>query len=680
MMATNQSAAAERTPSIGAEALGNLESLPLYRPAARFAGTDSHDATGGNNDGFEGTYSYLYRDGDEWVLFEEEGPGCVYVVRTIGHQGNFNVYLDGAEEPVIALPFEKMYAGDTPPFVSPFVGAEERDHGSSWSYVPIPFSKSCRITTDEMGKPHFYNIFAHKYPPETEVNSYKGNPNLTSAAQWWSAPATFPYERTVVDTSGRITIAPLQRAAIFEEAGGGAVISLRVRVQDVLDAADLRLKAWWDGQLEAAVDSPVSSFFGIGCPRAVRASFHADPAEQDTERYLGGRIPPRGIYAGQGEDGWLYCHFPMPYWKSAHIELLNESGRENVEVAYEITCTEQAYPAEACYFHAKWRQEAPVREGVDYCVLDTRGHGHYVGCVLTMSTAHHDSPYIESRVRGHLEGDARFYSDDNRTPVVASTGTEEYFNWGWYDVRAHDSLFAYPTHGYPLHVGARQDHSVMYRFHVGEVVPFHRSFRFDLEHGAIGREGGVYSGTAFYYLRPEVRLTLTDEVDVVDKASEKAHGYKRRGVVAEKTWTLPYEGEDQLALTRDAPNDRPGAVTDTGRAWSKSCSFKASIDPENQGVLLRRRSYYGFEADGEIVANPPDPVLIPKQRVRVEVDGEMAGEWYVPAGHARETWRDTEFHIAKALTQGKDTVEIRLTALDGTHWDEYTYWVYSYLH
>jgi len=53
----------QRVPR-GLSALTDLANLPLLRTGTWLTGTDSHDVTGGNNDGFEGRYSYLYKDGD----------------------------------------------------------------------------------------------------------------------------------------------------------------------------------------------------------------------------------------------------------------------------------------------------------------------------------------------------------------------------------------------------------------------------------------------------------------------------------------------------------------------------------------------------------------------------------------------------------------------------------------
>lgn len=667
---------------MGTAALENLEALPLLRHGVSLVGTDSHDVTGDNDDGFEARYSFLYRDGAEWVLFDEEGPGCLYVLRTICHKGTVRVYLDGAKTATFAWPAQDIYSGDTPPFVKPFVGDEETAHGSSWSYVPIPYARGCKVTIDEMEKPHFYNIFAHKYPADTAVKTFDGAADLSRAAKWWSNPAQPPEPSVPLrHERGSLRAEPGKAAVLADLEGAGAIVRLRIRfAEGAFDpAARLTLRAYWEKNPVPAIDAPLSSFFALGCPRALDALAHADPAWQHTERYVAGVVKPRSLYVGQSTDGWFYCNFPMPFWKSARIEIVNRSHDEAVEFAYEVDHHDKPYPDAAGYFFAMHREETPLRHRQDYCILDITGRGHYVGCVVTMSSVHRDSPYNTELFRGYLEGDARFYVDGNRTPFVASTGTEEYFNWGWYDLLKHDGVFAYPTHGYPLHVGGPVDHSVMYRFHAGEVVPFHRAFRFDLEHGPAGNVPGHYSSTAFYYLRPEPSLLLTDELDLGDAASEKAHDYSCAGNTRKERRIAPYEGAYQLPATAGEPRDRDHVVKDTGRSWSGHCDFTVKLDPQNQGARLVRRSYYAFGAKGDLGPARPDPVLIPAQRVEVLVDGARVGEWYAPAGHARDAWRDTQFEIPASVTQGKERIAVTLRAKDGLRWDEYTYWAYSYV-
>ena len=174
-------------------------------------------------------------------------------------------------------------------------------------------------------------------------------------------------------------------------------------------------------------------------------------------------------------------------------------------------------------------------------------------------------------------------------------------------------------------------------------------------------------------------MILTDEIDICDAESEMAHEYVCKDKVGEDHRTLPYEGNYQLPWTEDSPRDRNHVVKDHGRIWKNSCTFTAKVNPENSGVKLRRRSYYGFGAKGDLSDQREEPTFTSAQRVRVEVDGKSVGEWFLPAGHARDTWLDSDFAIPAEATRGKKQIRIALSSLDSTHWDEYTYWIYSYV-
>jgi len=668
---------------VGVAALTGINSLPLIRHGTWLVGTDSHDVTGGNNDGFRASYSYLYKRGREYVLFEESGPGCIYEIRTIGFTGKLKVYLDGSRRPRIETAFPDLYSGRVHPFVAPFVADEATAHGSSWCYVPIPFSKGCRITTDDMEKPKFFNIFAHKFARGTEPLAYDPAVSLRDAPALWSDPSTYLEGRTKLKKlRGKAAVSPRARATLAELQGQGAVMRLRLRFPGGGSdpAAHLRLRGFWDDAAVPQIDTPTSTFFGLGCPRAIRAKGCSTKTEFEGVRYHSGSVPTRSLAVGEGEDGWLYCNLPMPYWKSALIEVLNVSDHEKIRIEYVIEHSSDPYPSDAGYLHARWREEFPLRSGEDYCVVDTRGHGHFLGCVLTMSSYNGDSPYCDLKFRRrHLEGDARFYVDENRTPIVASTGTEEYFNWGWYSALRHDAPFSYPTHGYPLHVVDNEDHSVMYRFHITDLVPYYGSFRFDLEHGPVGTTNGHYSGTAFYYQKDLPGLVLTDELDICDPESEKAHSYSCKGVLSKPQRILPYEGGYQIARPQDAAADRPHVVKDRGRVWNRSCKFTVSIRSDNEGVKLRRRSYYGFGAKEPLLADRKRPIFAAKQAVDVAVDGKAVGTWAFPKRHARATWLDSDFEIPAPATRGKRKITVCLTSVGGSQWDEYTYWVYCCL-
>lgn len=668
---------------IGIDALSDINSLPLLRSGTWTTCTDSHDVTGRNNDGFFSTFSYLYKDGDEYVLFEDKGPGCVYEIRTIEFKGNFNIYLDGSNQPQHTISLSDMYSGKNPPFVRPLVGSEHTDHGCSWSYVPITYAKGCKITIDLMQAPDFFNIFAHKFASGTTVETGIADASLDKAVKLWTNPENaVKAEPDFEKISNSITVLPRETVTIADVNGRGAIKRLRIKFPEGSTdlAADLTLRAYWDGKVTPQVNSPMSTFFAMGCPRAIKAKNFQRPSPTEGKTHKTGVTKTKSIFVGQADDGWLYCNFPMPFGKSARIEILNTSRTQPIKFEYEIDYSPKPYPLKSGYFYAQWRSESPLRPSEDYCVLDTVGQGHYVGCVLTFSTVDRDSPYKKNFNRGHLEGDSRFYVDDIRTPIFAGTGTEEYFNWGWYDIIKHDSTFSYPTHGYPLHLIDDQDHSVMYRFHISDIVPYYRSFKFLLEHGGEGRDLASYSGTVFYYQQDTPALILTDELDIGNAQSETNHNYKYQGAAKTFQRTLTYEDSYQLPIYIDSPRDRIHTAEDTGNHWSGSSEFTVNIKPENAGVKLRRRSYYGIDTKEDMVTLiRKKPIFTLPQTVEVKIDGQPAGDWSLPVAHARDTWRDTDFEIPARLTSGKDKITITLSSKNQTRWDEYTYWVYSYL-
>src|SRR5690242_5214273 len=56
----------------------DFSSLPQYLPNVYAAQESSYDRTGGNNDGFNGTYSFVRRNADSTlVLFDVKGAGVV---------------------------------------------------------------------------------------------------------------------------------------------------------------------------------------------------------------------------------------------------------------------------------------------------------------------------------------------------------------------------------------------------------------------------------------------------------------------------------------------------------------------------------------------------------------------------------------------------------------------------
>ncbi len=107
---------------------------------------------------------------------------------------------------------------------------------------------------------------------------------------------------------------------------------------------------------------------------------------------------------------------------------------------------------------------------------------------------------------------------------------------------------------------------------------------------------------------------------------------------------------------------RQTPFADDGRAFGAggSMSFTVKLDSKNEGAVLQRRLDFG----------------IPDQRVRVLIDGQLAGTWS-DRGTAPQ-FRDNFFPIPAALTAGKSQIAVRLefqsSAID---WNAFYFWVFS---
>jgi hypothetical protein len=153
--------------SVGLEFYNNLSSLPYIYPNAESYYLSSYDRSGGNDDGFRGTYSQLYIDDKgEHVIFEEDGPGCVYNLWFTGsgrnlHWGKLRFYFDNEKTPRIEYEAREFFSGLHRPFVYPLVTHSFISSGGFSCSMPIPFARHLKITTEKTAG--FYNTYYQLY-------------------------------------------------------------------------------------------------------------------------------------------------------------------------------------------------------------------------------------------------------------------------------------------------------------------------------------------------------------------------------------------------------------------------------------------------------------------------------------------------------------------------------------
>ncbi len=168
---------------------------------------------------------------------------------------------------------------------------------------------------------------------------------------------------------------------------------------------------------------------------------------------------------------------------------------------------------EVAYFHTDEYEQIPTEDGLHYPLLFTEGSGHFAGLFLITNGGWNEPVW--------LEGDEKITVDGQL--VIHGTGTEDYFNCGWYSTpgRLNVPGGALPLHGFPVfrHVG--EDLQVTaYRWHLTDPVPYHKSIEARLEHGPGNDVPADYRSAVFFYdTRPE-KIESRVEVPTGDEAIE----------------------------------------------------------------------------------------------------------------------------------------------------------------
>lgn len=427
------------------------------------------------------------------------------------------------------------------------------------------------------------------------------------------------------------TWAGLQQFRYASDAG-------RVAASDaVLDG--LRLRISFDGQ--TTVDAPVGEFFGSGLGKyASRTLLHSI----DTT-----------------DNGAFTSWWPMPYRQRAVVELVNTSqvpvtaGSLAVTWARDGSVVDGLARGDLGYFHATQDRGNTV-PGQDWTFLNTQGRGLFYGITTTMRGHIPPGPVHQMNF---LEGDERVYPDGSQSPLEYGTGSEDFYESGWYFQDARDGFvegvpYAMPQAGLVSHENGTDGCQYVclnaYRLLMADAVPFGNGVEFDIEHGNRSQMPAEYSSTAYWYGQADPSLTPSDVVDVADAASRAAHGY-----------TAPGETMTTLTSTFEGKADRT-PVTGTVTATTAPVTFTARVAQDNQGVRLRRIS---DQANAF-------------QRAAVFVDGKPVGEWYQPLGNGYSRWLEDSFDLPTWATAGHSSVQVRLEPVAGAPaWSGARYSVFS---
>jgi hypothetical protein len=462
-----------------------------YDRASKYdAATGKYLNWGANGDGG----GYIRQEGEQFVFAEMTGPGCLWRIWSAAPgKGHVKIYLDGATEPTVDLPFSGYFDRKTEPFTYPTLVHITAANGAN-NYVPIPYAKSCRIVADkDWGA--YYHFDYETFPAGTVVPTFKmalsdeeraalqkADGQLAAPVHEFSSQAASLKDLTV-PAGGKVTVASLKDA--------GAITGLWIETPTF--ASDdtwrqLALQIRWDGETHPSVWSPLGDFFGTGPGLNLYQSF------------------PLGI-----TDKGLYSRWYMPFAKGAQIEILNDGAAERKLKLYLMTETlAPAVAAKLARFHAKWHRDAFLPEAPDrapdWTILKTTGRGRYVGVALNV---------WNPRGGWWGEGDEKFFVDGEKFPSTIGTGSEDYFGYAWSSPKLFQNAYHNQTRNDNL---ANNGHVSVNRWQITDNIPFQTSFEGCIEKYNDNKRPTQYDCVAYWYQAPGEKdpyqpVPVADRVD-----------------------------------------------------------------------------------------------------------------------------------------------------------------------
>ena len=662
----NQFLAAEADPPvipIGLDAYRMWDRWAHQRIGTRAYMRSTYDRRGGNEGADASHFLYQLAD-DHNVTLDVTGPGVLYFVRCNHWHGSpWHYEIDGTDhivqETSSADPMKPVANSVFMPehlFPNPLTWTWSITKGADLNWLPMPFEKTFRLGYSRTRYGTGYYIY----------HLYDRSAKLSSPLRSWDGKT--PPDKEVlalISRSGSDLVANLPGLQSHEITltQHWRTVSLPARGPTLIRALELsaprkdaivfgrgRIRITWDDRAEPSIDAPIALFFGAGTLY-----------NRDGREYLVKAFPMNIRYDSNRVH--LACYFPMPYFESAKIELIDVVPDTRVKVR---SLPSQEPRENAAYFHATCRDHGKPTPGHDLVLLDTRkveGGGDWAGHFVGTSWI-----FSQRGVLTTLEGDPRFFFDDSASPQAYGTGTEEWGGGGDYWGGLNMTL---PFAGHPC--GARNFKEAKepedliqsaYRFLLADLMPFGKNAVIRLEHGGQNESTEHYETVTYWYGAPGATLVMTDDFKIGDPESELKHDYKSPDA------SEPYEITSRYELGVDALHGREiyPSHKDRGRKTKGTSEFTLKLDPKNLGVLLRRKLDYGF----------------PNQRAEVYVQSsakwELAGVWHLAGGNtciysnppeelgatqhnvqtSNRRFRDDEFLIPRDLTRGRDQIRVRI--------------------
>ena len=503
--------------------LGDVSRLPQYR-TGEMDQLSSYDRTGGNDDGFSGKYSFVREEAGGLVIADLKGPGVVNRIWTpTPTSDTIKFFFDGEKKPRIAVPFISLFTGKEFPFLEPLSGNQI---GGYYCYLPIPYERSLKIVYTGKNM-RFHQTQYRTLKKEDNVKSftkemlrsYKDTFDRVSAVWNKDESPLKAYGNDLKSKKVSLVLKAGQEQTLFSMTTGGRVVGLELGAGS-LGAAyrKIMLTAKWDNESRNAIEVPLHDFFGFAFGK---------PAMQS-------------ILLGSNSS-LFYSYLSMPFDNSADIKLRYDKGRNGAEeilLSGTVYYTDQKRNAATeGKLYVQSRRQYNIPSGVPHLISEVSGKGHFVGTILA-------SQGLEEGHTGFFEGDDRATIDGKLR--LHGTGSEDYFNGGWYAVMDRwDRGMSLPIHG-SLEYDQMTSRTGGYRFYLSDKLNFTQSFQLTIEHQPEEKTNVKtdYTSLGFFYA-DNPRFTNTSFL-IDDKTERISHREKLtpQGMIYSLYWLGEAKYED----------------------------------------------------------------------------------------------------------------------------------------
>lgn len=629
---------------LGLDSYLHLDKLSYLEIGDRINGQSTASSGGSNRDN---TNTLGIINGHK-ILFNQTGPGIVTFMRMQENYGEpWYMTTDNIQNIFNGTDLGQTNPAAKPASLFPYPLSINRgqSHGSSIVDTAVPFVNGLRFTSGGANG-NFYSIY-HKLPYGSSVPTLGDSAKSKQVAALLKSAGTDIAPTGIPSQHGTLTLGAANTPTTVTTITGKnqiRALKLQVPFSEKVRLGNSTLQIYWDGETTPSVNAPIKFLASDGAG-----------VYQPANRQL-----VQGLLANTTSDGKTHfsfnLYYPMPFTSSARIVIVPNGSSANLpSLDWSVRYESFADPANWWgSFHANFTTIPTPTPGEDMTFLDYSGTGKLVGTVINFDA-----------VGGTLEGNPHIYVDDNKSPQIAGTGTEEwglggnYWNGG--------NQVSLPLGGLPSSTnnpaGTDIAGAAEYRFLIADSIGFNNHLIVNFQHGARNDSTHPYSASMMWYGTPRKTATLTDEVKIAT-APTTNHAYSTSSS-QNYTLTAAYE---QLV--------KSPLISNVVAKTTGSTSFNMAVDPSNAGAFLRR----SFDS------------CSPNQRANVYVDGKFAGTWLNAGastkigfdGHDR-CWRDDEFPLPASMTSGKTMVNIKMTHVatvapfSNSYWTASDYKMYSFL-